>query len=89
MHLIESAPQNFGASKKYMGVPANLVAFACKTSFDCGFERYVAFTAKTHLIKHYINTLGAELIFRNRMIIAGVAAKKIVNSYYKNYFGGK
>src|SRR5689334_5113737 len=67
MHLIETAPHNFGSSKKYLGVPANLVAFACKTSFDLGFEGCVAFTSKTQLIKHYMDTLGAELIFRNRM----------------------
>jgi len=89
MHLIETAPHNFGASKKYVGVPANLVAYACKTSFDLDFDGYVAFTSKTQLIKHYIDTLGAELIFRNRMIISGKAAKKLVNSYYKDYFSGK
>lgn len=88
MHLIETAPHNYGASKKYSGVPANLVAFACKMSFDNGFDGFVAFTAKTQLIGHYISTLGAELLFRNRMSISGVSAKKIVNSYYKNYIIG-
>ena len=33
MHLIESAPFNFGKQKTYLGVPGNLVAFACKLSF--------------------------------------------------------
>ncbi|HWK04175.1 MAG TPA: hypothetical protein VNS58_11120 [Puia sp.] len=89
LHLIETAPHNYGGSKKYVGVPGNLVAFACKTSFDSGFEGFVAFRAKTKLIQHYIDTLGAELIFRDRMSISGNSAKKLVNSYYKNYFGGR
>jgi len=89
MHLIETAPHNYGKSKKYIGVAANLVAFACKMSFDAGFDGFVAFRAKTQLIQHYANTLGAELIFRDRMSISGKSARKLVNSYYKNYLDGK
>ena len=88
MHLIENAPHNYGAKKKFAGVAANLVAFACKMSFDMGFEGFVAFTSKTKLIEHYTKTLGAQLIFRNRMTITTIPAKKLVNSYYKNYFNG-
>jgi len=89
MHLIETAPHNYGRLKKYEGVAGNLVAFACKTSFEAGFEGFVAFTAKSKLIKHYVDTLGAELIFRNRMSISGNAAKKLVNSYFKNFLHEK
>ena len=85
MHLIETAPHNYGKTKQYVGVAGNLVAFTCKLSFDLGFNGFVAFTAKTQLIEHYRNTLGAELIFKNRMSISGDAAKKLVNSYYKRY----
>ncbi len=85
LHLIETAPHNFGKDKKYLGVAGNLVAFACKTSFDIGFEGYVSFIAKTSLIQHYIDTLGATLIFKNRMNISSYSAKKLVNSYYKNH----
>ncbi len=88
MHLIETAPHNFGKGKKYMGVAGNLVAFACKLSFEAGFDGYVAFTAKTELIEHYKQTLEAELIFKDRMTISTIPAKKLVNSYYKNYFSG-
>ena len=89
MHLIETAPHNYGKSKKYIGVPGNLVAFACKTSFNSGYDGFVGFTAKTQLIQHYIDTLGAELIFRDRMSISGNSAKKLVNSYYNNYLDGR
>lgn len=86
MHLIETAPHNYGKSKLYFGVPGNLVAFACKTSFELGFDGFVGFVAKTELIQHYIDTLGAELIFKNRMRISTESAKKLVNSYYKSFF---
>jgi hypothetical protein len=86
MQLIETAPHNFGRTKKWIGVPGNMVAFACKMSFEKGFEGSVAFKAKTLLIQHYTTTLGAQLIYKNRMSISGNAAKKLVNSYYKNLF---
>jgi hypothetical protein len=85
IHLIESAPLNLGKRKRYAGVAANLVAFACKLSFESGFDGYVAFLPKTQLFEHYRQTLGAEQIFKNRMQIATDSAKKLVNSYYKNY----
>jgi hypothetical protein len=52
MHLIESAPFNIGRNKIYYGVPGNLVAFACKLSFERGGEGYVSFLSKTRLIGH-------------------------------------
>ena len=53
MNLLESAPFNIGKDKLYEGVAGNLVAFACKISFQKGFDGFVVFTAKTKLIKHY------------------------------------
>jgi hypothetical protein len=86
MHLIENAPHNYGRNKRYLGVPGNLVAFACKMSFDLGFDGHTAFVAKTKLIQHYKITLGAQNIFgNNRMAIFPAQAKKLVNSYFKNY----
>ncbi len=79
MYLIETAPDNYGRSKRYLGVAGNLVAFACKESFDAGFEGFVAFRAKTKLIQHYRDTLGAELLFGDRMNISGNSSKKLVN----------
>jgi hypothetical protein len=40
MHLIETAPHNFGKNKKYFGVMGNLVAFCCKVSYQNGFDGY-------------------------------------------------
>lgn len=84
--MIESAPHNFGQNKRFAGIPGNLVAFCCKMSFELGLEGYVAFTAKTELINHYTQTLGAELLYGHRMAIPTIPAKKLVNLYYRNYF---
>ncbi len=43
IHLLESATFNKGKSKLYAGVPGNLVAFACKLSFQRGQEGNVSF----------------------------------------------
>jgi hypothetical protein len=86
MPLVEAAPHNFGAKKQYIGVLPNLVSFVCKKSFDMGFEGVVSFKSKTKLISHYEEKLGAELIGRfGEMAIFSNAAKKLINSYYKNY----
>jgi len=90
MHLIENAPHNYGKNKKYLGIAGNMVAFACKLSFDLEYDGYVAFDAKTRLVDHYTETLGAQVIFSNdRMGIFTPSAKNLVNSYYKNYFSGR
>jgi hypothetical protein len=82
MHLIESAPFNKGKDKVYAGVPGNLIAFACKLSFQRGFEGYLSFLSKTNLINHYEKTLGATLVGGNLMIINTVAALKLINKYF-------
>jgi hypothetical protein len=53
MSLIESNKFNRGASKLYLGVPGNLVAFACKLSFESNYAGYVSIESKTKLIEHY------------------------------------
>ena len=83
MDLLESAPFNIGENKLYEGVAGNLVAYACKVSFQKGFEGFVAFTAKTNLIKHYEKTLGAFHFKNQRMIIDSNAAKRLVEKYFK------
>jgi hypothetical protein len=82
MHLIESAPFNLGRNKVYLGVPGNLVAFACKISFHRGFEGYVSFTAKTQLIKHYEKMLGAINVGGHLMVINTDAALRLIDKYF-------
>jgi len=83
MNLLESAPFNIGQNKLYEGVAGNMVAYACKLSFQKGFDGFVAFTAKTRLIKHYEKTLGAFHFKNQRMIIDTGAAKRLVEKYFK------
>ena len=83
MDLLESAPFNIGKNKIYEGVAGNLVAYACKISFQKGFEGYISFTAKTKLINHYEKTLGAYHFKNQRMIIETEAARILVAKYFK------
>jgi len=84
MHLVESAPFNKGKTKIYSGVPGNLVAFACKLSFQRGHEGNIAFVSKTQLIDHYVETLGAVHFGGRLMIIDTNAALKLINKYFTN-----
>lgn len=83
MNLIESAPFNIGKNKTYVGVPGNLLAFVCRVSFQRGFDGYVSFIAKTHLIEHYKNSLGAINFGGQLMIINKAAALNLIGKYFK------
>ena len=82
MHLIESASFNKGKTKVYAGIPGNLVAFACKLSFQRGCEGYLSFIDKTKLIDHYIKTLGAVHVGEQRMVINTESALKLIDKYF-------
>ena len=82
MHLVESAPFNKGKAKVYAGVPGNLVAFACKLSFQRGHEGNVSFISKSQLIQHYIDSLGAMHVGGRIMIIDSIAALKLIAKYF-------
>ena len=84
MHLVESAPFNKGKKKIYTGVAGNLVAFACKLSFQRGHKGNVSFLSKTQLIEHYEKTLGAMHFGGRIMIIESNTALKLINKYFKN-----
>lgn len=84
MHLIESSKFNKGEGKVYLGVPGNLVAYACKVSVDKGYEGFLAFDAKTALIKHYEQSLHATHFRGLRMFIETSAAIKLISQYFKN-----
>lgn len=82
LHLIESAPFNFGKKKLYEGVPGNLFAFTCKFSWDKGYQGFVSFSSKTKLIEHYEKTLGATYIGGQKMVIFPQEALKLINKYF-------
>lgn len=84
MHLVESSPFNKGTAKVYSGVPGNLVAFACKLSFQRGHHGCVSFISKTQLVEHYVKTLGAIHFGGRVMIIDTIAALKLINKYFQN-----
>lgn len=84
MNLLESAPFNIGRNKLYEGVAGNLVAFACKLSFQRGCDGFVSFRAKTKLIEHYTQTLGAVHFGGHLMVIDTEAAKTLVDKYFKS-----
>lgn len=66
----------------YEGVCGNLVAFACKFSFQRGHEGNIAFLSKTALINHYEKTLGAFHFGGRVMVIETPAALKLINRYF-------
>ena len=82
MHLIESAKFNRGKDKVYFGVPGNLVAYACKVSFDKGYDGFLAFDAKSTLIKHYQESLHATHFRGLRMFIETNAASRLISKYF-------
>jgi len=85
MDLIENAKFNKGKDKLYKGVAGNLIAFACKTSFENGYKGVVSFVAKTQLIEHYSQTLGAKLFMRNRMFIDTPESLVLTTRYFKDF----
>jgi hypothetical protein len=84
MHLVESSPFNKGKTKVYTGVPGNLVAYACKLSFQRGHDGNVSFLSKTQLVEHYEKTLGAFHFGGRVMIIETQSALKLINKYFKD-----
>ncbi|MEO8210517.1 MAG: hypothetical protein ABI840_08140 [bacterium] len=82
IRLIENAKFNKGKSKLYKGVAGNLVAFACKTSYETGYDGVVAFVSKSSLIEHYKLTLGAKQFSGNRMYIDTKEAFILINQYF-------
>ncbi len=83
IYLIENAPFNIGKNKIYAGVAGNLVAYACKLSFQHKTDGFVSFRAKTVLIAHYVKTLGAIHFGGHLLVIDTNSALKLLDKYYK------
>lgn len=62
----------------------NLIAYACKLSFQRGHAGNVSFISKTKLIEHYVESLGAIHFGGRLMIIETKAAIKLINRYFHN-----
>lgn len=84
IHLIENAPFNRYKEKLYEGVAGNLVAFACRLSFQRGTQGFVSFHSKTNLVDHYIKTLNAFHYGNHLMVIDTDSAKLLVDKYFKS-----
>lgn len=82
LHLVESAPFNFGRFKLYEGVPGNLFAYACKRSWDAGYQGFVAFQSKTSLINHYEAALGAVHVGNHKLVIFPHEALRLIKRYF-------
>lgn len=81
--LPENAPFNLVRNTLYEGVAGNLVAYACKISFQHGFDSYISFTAKTRLFEHYQKTLHAITFGGQLMIINILAANISIDKYFR------
>ncbi len=55
----------------------------CQKSIELGLDGYVSFYAKTGLVTHYEETLGAISISKQRMFIDEIAAALLVNKYMR------
>ncbi len=86
MHLVESANFNKGSNKAYFGVLGNLVAFACRWSFQLGHEGFVSFESKSALKAHYKQALGAQELGGLRLYLGTPAATALVKQYYPDFF---
>jgi len=86
IELIENAPFNRSKNKIYEGVMGNLVAFACKLSFENGGDGCVSFLAKTNLVEHYKKALGAIQESGQLMVIYPEQAAKLVKQYYTSNY---
>jgi len=83
---IEVAPSNYGSKGKYKGIAEALISFACLKSFELnegGYRGFLVFTTKGVLIDYYQKKYGAELIYRDRMLINPEKGKELILNYLK------
>ena len=85
--IVESTPFNSSYNKKikdkeYIGVAICLFVEVCKRSFENGYDGYVEFTAKSNLVKYYMDNMRAIPIDAQRMYINTSGAKWLIEKYY-------
>lgn len=82
MHLIESAPFNIVKIKSITVYQEIWLLMPVKLSFQRGGEGYVSFIAKTKLLDHYMETLGAVHYGGHLMVITTETALKLIDKYF-------
>lgn len=76
-------PNNISGQKEYDGVGGHLFAEAARQSINAGYSGFVFFDAKTDLIEHYKERIGAiQIGTSQRMYIDEEAAEVLLNKYY-------
>lgn len=86
MKNVEVSPSNYGAEGQYANIAELLISFACYLTFRLNKDEYIgylAFTSKGNLIEYYQEKYDAELVFRERMIIAPQSALKLIRTHLK------
>lgn len=81
MKDVEVAPTNFGSHGKYTNIADLLISFACLQSFKLNkgaYKGYLSFTSNGKLIDYYSEKYGAELVFRERMIISPTTGVELI-----------
>ena len=81
LNLLETSPINKGKNKMYENVVGILFAYACKLSFDLGYDGFCAFDTKTVLQHHYGTTYGAIPLNAQRMYFDTKQAQILIDKY--------
>ncbi len=82
-HNNKHNPNNKSKVKEYDGVGGHLFAEAARQSKNAGYDGFVFFDAKTDLIEHYKERIGAVQIGKSqRMYIDEAAAEVLLKRYY-------
>jgi hypothetical protein len=81
--LLESAKENIGRKKMYDRVAGCLIAFACKLSFNKGFDGLISLIPKTVLVAHYIRKYQM-LPMGSHLAIKRDNALVLIQEYLKN-----
>ena len=86
MKYVEVAPSNLGSKGQFINIAELLISFASYQTFKLNkgsYIGYLAFTSKGNLIEYYQDKYGAELVFRERMIIAPQTALHLIQTHLK------
>ena len=81
VRLLESSPKCVGKNKTYDFIAGILLAFACRISFNRGFQGFVALHPKTTLKNHYLTFYGAKDTGLDNVYFDTLAAQTLILKY--------